>query len=95
MDCDMFMRMCGSGIRHKATHDWDDILQQDCRWPVEEEDGNVNMEGKENTGDVQMSEAGGTDDLGDVQDNIKKSGELDADGALWYTQYIVLYIRCL
>ena len=40
------------------------------------------MEGKENTGDVQMSEAEGTDDLGDVQDNIKKPGKLDADGAL-------------
>lgn len=37
------------------------------------------MEGEENTGSVQMSEAGGADDLGDVQDNVKEPGKPDAE----------------
>ena len=76
VDRDMFMRLRGGGIGHKATCDWDDILRQDRGRPVEDEDSDTIMRDDENDGDTQEARDTGDLDARDAQDSIGEPDEL-------------------
>ncbi|KIJ58068.1 hypothetical protein HYDPIDRAFT_103322 [Hydnomerulius pinastri MD-312] len=71
VDRDMFMRFRGGGIGHKATRDWDDILQRDGR-----EAENSNM--SEDDSDIEMGE--GNEEVENPGEEAEEWEDVEQDG---------------
>ncbi|KAG1856388.1 hypothetical protein DFJ58DRAFT_840899 [Suillus subalutaceus] len=79
VDRDMFMRFRGGGIGHKATRDWDDILQHEGHGAEEEEEGDPLEEIADGVSDADAEEEQEDieDDNGDSESDEEEGDDED------------------
>ncbi|KIJ60802.1 hypothetical protein HYDPIDRAFT_116648 [Hydnomerulius pinastri MD-312] len=83
VDRDMFMRLRGGGIGHKATRDWDDFLQREGRKPQDgealqdEEDVDVEMQEGDEVDEEEEEEE--EEEWEDIEEGGDHDGEEDGE----------------